>query len=89
MPEERLPTFGVLFYAYMLDGAWFKVLEPLDRLKVVTVRNMATHAGRSVSVEELNGLCEVRFGGRALEGMIGLVGGHLLRNKLFICLTVK
>jgi hypothetical protein len=48
--------------------------EPLDRLKVVTVRNMATHAGRSVSAGELNGLCEVLFGGRVLEGMIELVG---------------
>ena len=91
MPEEKLPTFGVQFYAYMQDGEWFKVLEPLNRLKVVTVRNMATHAGRSVSAGELNRLCEVLFEGRALEVFQSSVGKKKAFSvfSAFACVSAK
>jgi len=73
VPEDKLPTFGVLFYEYMKDPKWFKILEPLDQAKVVEVRNKATHAGRrKVSNNELGSLQRMLIEKEALDQMIEL-----------------
>ncbi|MDF1573206.1 MAG: 3'-5' exonuclease [Bacteroidales bacterium] len=75
IPEDKRPTFGVLFYEFMKEPDWFRVLEPMDMAKVVEIRNQATHASRKVSTEELITLHHMLIKENALGRMIELSYG--------------